>query len=276
MTMGTTVGEWLLSANALLTRVGIGTAHLDAVVLLEDCIKHDRAWILAHTEQPLTDEQLARLTEQLNRRAQHEPLSYIRNKTEFYGREFYIDHRVLEPRPESETMIDMLKSLHLPRDVVIIDVGTGSGALAITARLEVRYADVMATDVDGEALKVAEQNCGKHSCDVQFLKGNLLKPFYLHYHPKHSVLLANLPYVPDSFQINPAAMREPQTAIFGGPDGLDLYRQLFEQIDPLAYKPLYILTESMPPQHELLRSIAAQHNYHQFAHDDFIQVFQPN
>ncbi|HET6924499.1 MAG TPA: HemK/PrmC family methyltransferase [Candidatus Saccharimonadales bacterium] len=273
--MGTTVGEWLLSANALLTRVGIGTAHLDAVVLLEDCIKHDRAWILAHTEHPLSEEHLARLNEQLNRRAQHEPLSYIRNKTEFYGREFYIDHRVLEPRPESETMIDMLKSLHLPREITVIDVGTGSGALAITARLEVPRADVMATDLDPEALKVAEQNCEKHSCDIDFLKGNLLKPFYLHYHPRHSVVLANLPYVPDSFHINPAAMREPRAAIFGGPDGLDLYRELFEQVDPLPYKPLYILTEAMPPQHELLRSIASRHHYRQSAYDDFIQVFRP-
>lgn len=271
--MGTTVGEWLLSANALLTRVGIGTPHLDALVLLEDTTRHDRSWLLAHTEKELTDAQLMVLNEQLNRRATHEPLSYIRNKTEFYGREFYIDHRVLEPRPESETMIDMLKRLHLPREVTIIDVGTGSGALAITAKLEIPRSDVMATDVDPEAIKVAEQNCQRHNCDVHFLKGNLLKPFYLHYHPKNAVLLANLPYVPDSFQINPAAMREPRTAIFGGPDGLDLYRQLFEQIDPLAYKPEYVLTEAMPPQHEVLKTIAKQHGYRLLKHEDFIQVF---
>ena len=271
--MGTTVGEWLLGAYALLTRVGIATAHLDALILLEDATHKDRGWLLAHTEHELTTDQAMLLTEQLNRRSHHEPLSYIRNKTEFYGREFYIDHRVLEPRPETETMIDLLKRLRLPRKVTVIDVGTGSGALAITAKLELRHADVMATDVDGNALKVAEQNCQKHNCDIEFLKGNLLKPFYLHYHPKHAVLLANLPYVPDTFQINPAAMQEPRTAIFGGPDGLNLYREMFEQLDPLAYKPKYVLTESMPPQHELLQAVAAQHGYRLVTTEDFVQVF---
>jgi release factor glutamine methyltransferase len=271
--VATTVGEWLLSANALLTRVGIATARLDALVLLEDVMHEDRAYLLAHAEDDIDADTEKKLGELLNRRAMHEPLAYIRNKTEFYGREFYIDHRVLEPRPESETLIDMLKSVPLPKDVTIIDVGTGSGALAITAKLELPYADVMATDVDSNALKVAERNCATYDCDVMFLKGNLLKPFYLHYQPKNSVILANLPYVPDSFQINQAAMREPERAIFGGADGLDLYREMFDQIEPLAHKPQYVLTESMPPQHELLTSIARKHNYHLHARDDFILCF---
>lgn len=269
-----TVGEWLLSAHALLTRVGIGTPHLDAMVLAEDATEQDRSWLLAHPETQLTDEQLATLKDWLNRRAAHEPLAYIRNKTEFYGREFYIDHRVLEPRPESETMIDLLKKLPMHRQQTVIDVGTGSGALAITTKLELSHVDVMATDVDANALKVAEQNCKTYNCDIHFLKGNLLKPFYLHYHPQHAILLANLPYVPDTFHINAAAMREPTTAIFGGPDGLNLYREMFDQIDPLAYKPQYVLTESMPPQHELLKSIARQHHYHLDSTQDFIQVFK--
>lgn len=272
--MATTVGEWLLSAHALLSRVGIATAHLDAMVLAEDVTKQDRAWLLAHSDSRLTDTQLETLQELLNRRAGHEPLAYIRNKTEFYGREFYIDHRVLEPRPESETMIELLKQLPLDRDVTIIDVGTGSGALAITAQLELPGVDVMATDVDADALKVADQNCERYGCSVELLKGNLLKPFYLHYHPKLAVVLANLPYVPDNFRLNPAAMREPTIAIYGGPDGLDVYRELFEQTEPLAYKPKFILTEALPPQHELLASIAEQHRYRLQTSEDFIQVFK--
>lgn len=268
-----TVGEWLLQANALLTRVGVGTGRLDALVLLEDETGKDRGWLLAHTEQELQGQALKSLTEKLNRRAGHEPLAYIRNTTEFYGRHFFIDHRVLEPRPESETMIDLLKKLPLKRDQTIIDVGTGSGALAITAALELPKADVLATDVDGDAIKVAERNCKKFGCDIQFLKGNLLKPIYTHYQAPHSIVLANLPYVPDSFHINPAAMREPSIAIFGGADGLDLYRELFDQIDPLAYKPQYVLTEAMPPQHELLRAIAREHGYRLDSQEDFIQVF---
>ncbi|HET9174001.1 MAG TPA: HemK/PrmC family methyltransferase [Candidatus Saccharimonadales bacterium] len=272
--MAITIGEWLLSAHALLSRVGIPTAHLDAIVLAEDVTGYDRAWILAHTETELTTEQHTVLNLMLERRSSHEPLAYIRNKTEFYGREFYIDHRVLEPRPETETMIDLLKKLPLDENTTIIDVGTGSGALAITAKLELSDVEVMATDVDTDALAVAEQNCQRYKCNIHFLKGNLLKPFYLHYHPTRSVVLANLPYVPDNFRINAAAMREPSIAIYGGSDGLDVYRDLFTQIDPLAYKPQYVLTEALPPQHEVLTSIAAQHNYQLDNSEDFIQVFR--
>ncbi|HSX36766.1 MAG TPA: HemK/PrmC family methyltransferase [Patescibacteria group bacterium] len=275
--METTVGSWLEMATALLTRVGIGTAHLDALVLLEDCLHQDRAKLLAHPETKLSDAHIVHLTERLQRRAGHEPMAYLRGKTEFYGRPFYIDHRVLEPRPESETMIDMLKKLFkrpgYANGWTIIDVGTGSGALAITAKLELPKAEVMATDVDPECIKVAEENCQTYHCDVHFLKGDLLKPLYMHYHPEQSVLLCNLPYVPDHFQINPAAMQEPRIAIFGGPDGLDVYRKLFEQIDPLAYKPQYLLTEAMPPQQELLASIASSHGYRLHKTEDFIQLF---
>lgn len=271
--MDTTIGDWLVAANALLTRVGVTSGRLDALILLEDSTGRDRSWLLAHAEEALSASKVSELNSLLNRRAGHEPLSYIRNKTIFYGRQFYIDQRVLEPRPESETMLDLLKSLHLPRDVTIIDVGTGSGALAITAKLELPHVDVMATDIDPGALKVAEQNCQLHNCDIHFLKGNLLKPFYMHYHPAHAVLLANLPYVPNYFQINQAAGREPQTAIFGGPDGLDLYREMFDQIDSLPYKPLFILTESMPPQHNSLQTIAKLHRYHLYTTQDFIQIF---
>ena len=96
------LGKWLDQANRKLGEAGIGTAHLDALVLLEDVLKRDRAWLLAHPETTLQGRALQRLTKLLARRAKHEPLAYIRRKTEFYGRQFYVDKRVLEPRPESE------------------------------------------------------------------------------------------------------------------------------------------------------------------------------
>lgn len=268
-----TVGEWLQAATRHLTGASIATAHLDALVLLEDCLGTDRAQLLAHPETKLTTEHIKELDARVARRAGHEPLAYIRGKSEFYGRYFYVDHHVLEPRPESETMIDLLKKLPLAKSPIIIDIGTGSGALAITAKLELPRADVFAVDIDKGSLEVAQRNAERLDAEIYFEKGDLLKPFFNQ--PLRScVLLCNLPYVPDSFHINPAAMQEPHLAIFGGGDGLDVYRRLFKQTEPLAYKPDYVLTESLPPQHQVLQQLAREHGYRQIHEQDFIQVFQ--
>jgi release factor glutamine methyltransferase len=267
-----TAQVWLKQAESLLNEAGIGTARLDCLVLVEDETSKERGWLLAHPEYELTAPQLKKLDTLIGRRVTHEPLAYLRNKTEFYGREFYIDHRVLEPRPESETMIELLKSLELLTTPTIIDIGTGSGMLAITTKLEFPRATVIATDIDQGCLDVALQNAKTYNTKVTFLKTSLLENL----EDKtlgDSIILANLPYVPDSFQINPAAMAEPRIAIFGGSDGLELYRKLFSQSQALTQKPRFILTESMPPQHEELARIAQNAGFSLEKRDDFIQLF---
>ena len=269
--------QWLKQAEHQLAAAGVGTARLDAVVLLEDVMGRDRAWLLAHPEAKIPTAKMRKLTNLLNRRAGHEPLAYIRGWTEFYGRDFVITPAVLEPRPESETMIDLFKALardgrlkpNNKQKLIIADVGAGSGALGITAALEVPNIQVDLLDIDPKALKVAEMNVDKFTLNSGIIKSDLLAQAKGGY----DVLLCNLPYVPDSFQINPAAMREPKLAIFGGPDGLDLYRKLFDQIKTLNSKPLYILIEALPPQHAVLREIAGQAGYKIVKTDDFIQVF---
>lgn len=269
----TTVERYLAEATQQLQTCGIPTAHLDALVLLEDVLRIDRAHLLAHPDQVIAQTELRVLHEMIRRRATHEPLAYIRNKSEFYGCEFYVDHHVLEPRPESETMIDLLKSLDLPESSTVLDVGTGSGALAITAKLELPTATVCGVDIDPACLKIAEQNTQTFHADVQFIKSDLLASLNSG-SLNGATLLCNLPYVPDNFQINPAAMREPRLAIFGGPDGLDLYRKLFQQIRDRALKPAYVLTEALPPQHFELKTIAADAGFLLDQSNDFIQVFR--
>ncbi len=269
-----TISVWLAYAKDRLETAGIGTARLDSQLLLSDILQHDRSWLMAHLDTIITDETRAELEKQLAERAKHVPLAYIRGKTEFYGREFYVDKRVLEPRPESETMINILKNLPgVDNGMEIIDVGTGSGALAITAKLEIPNAKVIATDIDPGCLQVAEKNAAKHHVTIQFTQGDLLEP--IDEVPGLSVItLANLPYVPDDYHINQAAMQEPRLAIFGGADGLDPYRKLFSQAAGFHEKPRYILTESLPPQQKQLAFIAARHGFRQIKTDDFIQVFQ--
>src|SRR3990167_10679702 len=150
--------DFLDQATRKLESAGIGTARLDSLVLLEDVLNRERAWLLSHPEIALQGRTLQSINAKLKRRLDHEPLAYIRGKTEFYGREFYVDSRVLEPRPESETMIELLKALRLPVTTKIADVGSGSGALGITAYLETPRTRIDFYDIDPGTLEVAEYN----------------------------------------------------------------------------------------------------------------------
>jgi release factor glutamine methyltransferase len=270
-------GSFLATATLQLEAAGIATARLDALVLLEDALNTNRAQILADPDLLITTSQLNQLQKQLARRARHVPLAYIRNRTEFYGRTFFVDERVLEPRPESEAMIELLASKVKQQDnTTIIDVGTGSGALAITAKLELPNATAVGIDIDPGCLAVARRNAKTLCADITWLEGDLLRPVTKNYKLKtqNYILLCNLPYVPDNFRINTAAMHEPRLAIFGGNDGLDVYRKLFRQITDEVSRPVLVLTESMPPQHDLLTNIAGSAGYVLDGSADFIQVFR--
>lgn len=265
-----TVGNFLANATAQLQSAGIETARLDVTVLLADALHMDRASVLAHTEDQIANEQLKQLQVQADRRATHEPLAYIRGKAEFFGRSFFVNHRVLVPRPETEAMIESLRALKLPFHTKIADVGTGSGCIGITAGLEVQHSEVSLYDIDADALAIAKHNAREHHQKLEFYDGNLLE------NAKHGydVILANLPYVPENYPINDAASFEPKIALFAGPDGLRDYRILFEQLAEMPAKPTWVLTESLPLQHHGLATIARHYGYFVHETNDFIQVFQ--
>lgn len=276
-----TINDWLRQAVASLEKAGIETARLDALVLLEDVTDVDRARLLAEPRMELSSGHVTRLKKLLRRRAGHEPLAYIRGKTEFYGREFLVTPAVLVPRPESETMIELLKDV-VPREfsvaqhgakLQLADVGTGSGALGITAKLELRETKNIQVDlleIDPAAVAVARQNIKKHMINISVLQNDLLNETKRHY----DILLCNLPYVPAEYAINQAARHEPRLALCGGVDGLDLYRRVFQQITGKRQKPLLILTEALPEQHVRLRDMAAKADYTLSRSHDFIQVFR--
>lgn len=273
--------EWLRQSEAKLKQAGVATARLDCLVLLEDATGKDRAWLLAHPELALTTEVENSLDTKLIRRSAHVPLAYIRGHAEFYGRTFKVNEHTLVPRPETETMVELLLRIAVDdwknmQGAGIADIGTGSGALAITAKLEFPEAQVVAIDIDENCLHTARENAGALHADIAFLHGNLLEPLARRadgFDSPFSILLCNLPYVPDNFQINTAATHEPRHALFGGADGLDLYRELFAQIAGLPAKPFYIFAESLPPQHEGLAAIAHAAGYTLDAEEDFIQLF---
>tara|TARA_A100001015_G_scaffold309688_1_gene409594 strand:- start:5395 stop:6231 length:837 start_codon:yes stop_codon:yes gene_type:complete len=272
-----TILEFVHQATKKLTVSNVPTARLDSLILLEDALGKDRSWLLAHPTHLVSAAKLESLVAQIERRANHEPLAYIRGRGEFYGREFLVTADTLQPRPETETMIELLLEQAKSRKLKvesIVDVGTGSGCIAITAKLEKPNLNVVATDISEACLKVAKMNAKKLGADIQFYRGDLLVPLPITSHQSPITILANLPYVPDSHTINQAAMHEPKLAIFGGDDGLDYYRQLFDQIKEQKISVDLLLSEALPPQHEKLESLANAYGFLSIKSQDFIQVFK--
>jgi len=286
------VKEWLENAESTLRNTS-ETPRLDVEVLLADALGREKSWLLAHPEFVLQGQTLQKLDALVLRRAGHEPLAYIRGKSEFYGRDFLVDKRVLVPRPESETMIDLARKviggrlavredrrvrgerLKVRDKITCVDVGSGSGALAITIKLEMPELEVTGVDISSDCLKIAKRNASNLGADIKFYQGNLLTPVSnLSPLTSHLFILANLPYVPTTHPINQAATHEPKLAIFGGPDGLDLYRELFTQISNLKPKNFIVLTESLDFQHAELKKIAKVAGYKQIVERDLIQVFE--
>lgn len=273
MTGSITCGEWLKTASAFLTTKRVQTARLDALLLLEDVAQLPRTTILAEPTTLLHDAQVAILQKLLIRRAAHEPMAYIRGRSEFYGRSYKIDSNVLVPRPESEAIISLLLSLqsspNMPEQPTIADIGCGSGALGLTAKLELKKCHVLLTDISPEALTIAKFNVAFHTTQAKVIHSDLLSSIVQNI----DIMLANLPYVPDDYSLNLAATHEPKVALFAGSDGLDLYRRLFDEIAACKNIPLYLITESFPDQHAQISELASNIGYKLTKTDDFAQLF---
>lgn len=263
-----TIQQFLTDNTKLLQMAGISTARLDVLVLLEDVLKRGRASLLAHAEDTIPEAKLALLNKYITQRKSHTPLAYIRGRAAFYGRDFAVNEHVLVPRPETESMIEILKTLSVS-EPNIVDVGCGSGCIGISAALEIPGAKVTLLDIDKAALTVAKQNAMNLKADVAFVQNDLLEDF----EQPVDVILANLPYVPDEYPINEAAKHEPSLALFAGDDGLDLYRKLWEQIKNLDDQPEYVLTEALTSQHAALAHIAKAAGYTLEQTDGLVQLF---
>lgn len=278
-----TIVEWLIPAMNELHTAGVDSPQRDCLILLEDLLEKDRSWVTAHPEHTLQGPTLQKLNGQIKRRINREPLAYIRGKAWFWGRFFEVSPDVMIPRPESESFITLLKNLLHHNDSIskdrpwkpwkIVDVGTGSGCLAITAKLELSEAEVIATDIDEKALQTARQNAKNHKVDINFLQGNLLEPIPATNNQQPATIIANLPYVPDGLVTSEEINYEPKLALFSGPDGLDHYRQFWAQIKNLSERPAYILTESIENQHAEMAKLAGRAGYKLEKTETLVQQF---
>jgi release factor glutamine methyltransferase len=210
-------------------------AYRDAELLLRHVTGFSRASLLAHPERPLSLAQLEAFFQAVERRAHSEPVQYITGVQEFYGLDFKVTPAVLIPRPETEHLVETALALaaEKPGPLRILDVGTGSGAIAVTLAHRLPEAHVVATDISTDALKIARGNAALHSIDsrISFVECDLVPPNS----GPFDLICSNPPYVPagEVLEMQVAAF-EPHLALFAGPEGLDAYRRLI----PLAAQEL--------------------------------------
>jgi release factor glutamine methyltransferase len=224
-----TTAEALGSATDALTAAGVDGARFDAELLLAEATGRDRAVLAADPDAAVDPSAARRFGEMVRRRLRREPVAYIVGRRGFRHLELAVDRRVLIPRPETEMLVELALEL-APESV--LDVGTGSGAIALALADELPGCRVTAADTSTAALEVARANAARLGLAdrVEFLEGTLPQgPVEL------DLVLANLPYVPegDWLSLQPEITRwEPREALLAGPDGLDAYRELIPRLSP--------------------------------------------
>src|SRR5271154_3997654 len=210
----------LLQGQKLLEEAQVTAPRLTAEVLLAHAVGRDRTWLYAHSDEELREVWWIHYGRYLHQRTQGKPTQHITGRQEFYGREFRVTPDVLIPRPETEHLIEAaLEHAHGE----VLDIGTGSGAIAATLALETK-AHISATDISLPALGIARENALRLAAVVNFVQCDLGSAFAGNV---FDLVVSNPPYIPRS-ELLPREVREhePEIALYGGPDGLDVYRRL--------------------------------------------------
>jgi release factor glutamine methyltransferase len=211
-------------------------------ILLMNVLKMDRAKLLANLRTDLSPKEQEQFVDWVHQHSKGVPVQYLVGSEEFYGRTFTVNENVLIPRPETEELVyhalkRMAGLFDDKKGLTIADIGTGSGAIAITVKLERPDCIVYGVDISRLAINVAAQNGTNLGADVQWLEGDLLTPF-IDKGIKLDVILSNPPYIPlveKDLLMDVVKDHEPELALFGGQDGLDVYRRFCTQL-PLVLK----------------------------------------
>ena len=244
------VSSWLKAAAKEIDR-------LDAELILAHAMGVERVYLHAHSERELTLAELSCASDGLLRRQKHEPVAYIIGSKEFYGHTFQVSPAVLIPRPETETLVSLVKSYltssHLlPEDISIVDVGTGSGCIAISLALELpAITNIFATDISAKALECAKYNAAQlGASNIRLIKSDLLSSHAIK-HQTFDVIVANLPYVDHTWPwLSPELKYEPKLSLYAKDHGLYLIKRLICQA-PKHLKPAgALIIEANISQHQ--------------------------
>jgi release factor glutamine methyltransferase len=257
-----TVLEVIVSATGYLEKHGIEQPRLQAEHLLAHVLGLKRLELYMEFDRPLSDTERAPLRELIRSRSTGVPLQHLMGTAAFYGREFLCDSRALIPRPETELLVEfLLKEIKDQPSPALIDIGTGSGIIALTLALECPDATVHSCDISSEALALAKENAARHGLNgrVHFHEADLL-PLEL---PIPDWIIANLPYIPhgDIASLSREVQNDPLTALDGGENGLILIRRLVEMTAEQFTGPFGIALEIGHDQADNVCDLLASHNF---------------
>src|SRR3954470_1156828 len=225
-----TVLEVLQSSTEYFKKRAVESPRLNAEHLLAFVLQRKRIELYLEFERPLSEPELAPLRDLVKRRGQGEPLQHLLGTVEFCGQTFRCDKRALVPRPETEELVELISNLTFPTsNFRAVDVGTGSGVIALSLALKFPEAEIHGVDVSGEALELAAENAEHLALKdrVHFVRGSLLESFT----ERFELIVANLPYVAttDRTTLSREVLHDPEVALFGGDSGEELIRELMQQ-----------------------------------------------
>lgn len=256
--------DWLTFANKQLQDAHIPSSRLDSEIILAHTIGKSRTYLHAHSDEILAPRTIEVANARLDLRSDRVPVAYIIGHKEFYGRNFKVNTSTLIPRPESEDIINLLKKLipptiyNLPSTKMrLIDIGTGSGCLGITAKLEFPKLKVTLSDTDPHPLKVAQQNAELLGAEVDVIRSNLLNAYLF----TPDVILANLPYVDPEWERSPETNHEPNLALFANDKGLSIIKKLILQASTSQKLGGILILEADPSQHDQIVDYAKNYNF---------------
>jgi release factor glutamine methyltransferase len=272
------INEWLTHSTKLLRDIGIATARLDAEIILAHTIRKSRTYLHAHGDEELDSRQYEISEARLQLRLDRTPIAYIIGHKEFYGRRFKVTPATLIPRPESETIIELLKKTkEVAQQTILseiplrlVDIGTGSGCLGITAKLEIPTLDVTLADISNHALKVAGTNAKLLQAEVTILQSNLLEQYPF----SPNIIVANLPYVDRQWERSEETKYEPDLALFAEDGGLHLIKKLILEAETRLQRSGYLFLEADPRQYAQIVQFAGQHSLTKATTSDFIIQLQ--
>ncbi len=252
--------EWLIK-DVLLWTAGyfkqkeITEPRLEAEVLLAHVLKSDRVYLYVNYTKPVNPQERVLYREYIKRRIAGEPLAYITGCREFMSLNFQVAPGVLIPRPETETLVEQALQLIRQNDLQrICDMGTGSGAIAVSLAYYAGEKDITAIDLSADAIRIAQANANRFSVPIKFCQGDLFDP--VRGQRPFDLITANLPYVSEAEFAglnSQVKAHEPGLALLAGPDGLDLYRRFVSQCHAFLSEGGYLLMEVAPGQAETVR-----------------------
>ncbi len=216
--------SWLIRAAQRLAAAGDLDARVDAELILCEALDAERGALRLRADEPLSEERLAQLEALLSRREAGEPLQYVLGTAWFMGLPFYVDARVLIPRQDTETLCEQALKLVRP-GMAVLDLCTGSGALAVALKHRQPLAQVTAADISRNALDVARRNAERNGVELEFLRGDLFEAVA---RGEFQLIVCNPPYIraDEMGGLQEEVKREPALALLGGEDGLDFYRRI--------------------------------------------------